>query len=227
MQTTLAPARSEPRRAATSPWMWNSGMTLRHRSVGPSRRVEATFAAEINRLRSLSGTNFGEPVVPDVNSSSAASVSLRVSSGVTRQVTVPRGRTSPPFTRLEFDHGDPARRRRAAGRRLVAPEHHDGSRLERGELVRELAFRQVGRKRCAHGSGHRAEDRRRRFRSVRDGDGDPIGVRDPHGSQVSRDLVELPEQIVVRRRFPPRRQQRDAPRACGVWPPAAPPAIDG
>ncbi len=75
MQTTLPPARSEPKSAATSPWMWKSGITFRHRSVGSSRSVSATFAADVSRLRSVSGTSFGEPVVPEVNNSRAASVS--------------------------------------------------------------------------------------------------------------------------------------------------------
>ena len=75
VQTTLPPATSEPKSAATSPWMWKSGITFRHRSVGSSRSVSATLAADVSRLRSVSGTSFGEPVVPEVNNSRAASVS--------------------------------------------------------------------------------------------------------------------------------------------------------
>ena len=50
VQTTLPPATSEASSAATRPWMWKSGITLRHRSVGPSPSVAAMFAAEVSRL---------------------------------------------------------------------------------------------------------------------------------------------------------------------------------
>ena len=99
----------------------------------------------------------------------------------------------------------------------MAAEHHDGTNPERGELVREFGLRQIGREGCARGGRDGAEHGGGRFRSVRKGNRDPIGRRDPAGAQVAHDRFELVDQGVVRRRLPPRRQQRDRGRraACG------------
>src|SRR5256885_6674121 len=66
VQTTLPPAASEARTAATSPWMWNSGMMLRQRSAAVSASVAPMFFADAARLAWVSGTSFGRDVVPDV-----------------------------------------------------------------------------------------------------------------------------------------------------------------
>src|SRR5690349_7355570 len=73
VQTTLPPTVSDDRRAPTNPWMWNNGMTLRHRSASVRPRVLATVFAERNKPASVNGTSFGSLVVPEVNKSRAAS----------------------------------------------------------------------------------------------------------------------------------------------------------
>ena len=72
-QNTLPPAASDDSTAAINPWMWNSGMTLRQRSPGPSASAAAICRADAARLAWVSGTFFGREVVPDVCSASAAS----------------------------------------------------------------------------------------------------------------------------------------------------------
>src|SRR5262249_32418475 len=74
VQTTDAPADNEDVTAAISPWMWNSGMMLRHRSAGVSDRVSRMFFADAAMLAPASGTIFGRDVVPDVWRTSAMSL---------------------------------------------------------------------------------------------------------------------------------------------------------
>src|SRR5690606_35910735 len=64
LQNTLPPAASEESTAATSPWIWNSGMMLRQRSVAASCSVAPTLRAEAARLAWRSGTSLGRDVVP-------------------------------------------------------------------------------------------------------------------------------------------------------------------
>src|SRR6202000_2582533 len=73
VQTTDAPADRLDRTAAISPWIWNSGMTLRQVSPGVSDKVAAMFCAEAATLIWRSGTIFGRAVVPEVCSTSAIS----------------------------------------------------------------------------------------------------------------------------------------------------------
>ena len=73
VQTTVPPARSDPSTAAISPWMWNSGMTLRQTSAGASDSAAAMLAAEAVTFACVSGTIFGRAVVPEVCSTSATS----------------------------------------------------------------------------------------------------------------------------------------------------------
>ena len=73
VQTTEPPACSDDSTAAISPWMWNSGMTLRQRSASPSASVAAMWPAEAVTLRCISGTILGRDVVPEVCSTSAIS----------------------------------------------------------------------------------------------------------------------------------------------------------
>ena len=73
VQITPAPAWTDASSAATSPWMWNSGIRFRHRSPGASCSVFATLLADVRRLAWESGTSFGRLVVPDVCSRSARS----------------------------------------------------------------------------------------------------------------------------------------------------------
>src|SRR5205814_6210705 len=70
---TCAPALSEASTAAIKPWMWNSGMMLRHTSSGVSCNEVAMFRAEAVTLRCSSGTSLGREVDPDVCSTSATS----------------------------------------------------------------------------------------------------------------------------------------------------------
>src|SRR5262249_32079970 len=49
-QATLPPAESDARSAATSPWMWKSGMTARHRSAEVSASDRATLRADDARF---------------------------------------------------------------------------------------------------------------------------------------------------------------------------------
>ncbi len=70
---TLPPAASDDITAATSPWMWNSGMMLRQRSSAVRDSVRPMLAADAARLAWVSGTSFGRDVVPDVWSRSAMS----------------------------------------------------------------------------------------------------------------------------------------------------------
>jgi hypothetical protein len=81
VQMTLAPARSEESSAPTRPWMWNKGMTLRHRSPGSRRNVVATCFAEARRFPCVSGTILARPVVPEVCSISATSSARGSGSG--------------------------------------------------------------------------------------------------------------------------------------------------
>src|SRR5690349_14369586 len=70
---TAAPAPSDDKVAAISPWMWNSGMMLRQRSFAFSESEAAMWRAEAARLAVDSGTILGRAVVPDVCSTSAPS----------------------------------------------------------------------------------------------------------------------------------------------------------
>lgn len=88
-QDTLAPAVSEASTPATSPWMWNSGITAKQQSARVNPRVRAVDCAEAIRLRWLNGTSLGRDVVPEVASSSATS-------GV---IIAARGRGSPTRAR--------------------------------------------------------------------------------------------------------------------------------
>ena len=78
VHTTEAPAEIEDSVAAISPWMWNSGMMLRHTSSGVSASVVAMWCAEAVTLRWVSGTIFGRDVVPEVCSTSAMSSACAV-----------------------------------------------------------------------------------------------------------------------------------------------------
>ena len=62
VQQTYAPADSDASRAYTSPWMWNSGMTLRQTSSGVSASVSLMLVADAQRFRCRSGTIFGRAV---------------------------------------------------------------------------------------------------------------------------------------------------------------------
>ena len=73
VQHTWPPADSGARIPAISPWMWNSGMMFRPRSVGESARNSRMLRAEAQTLRCESGTIFGRDVVPEVCSTSATS----------------------------------------------------------------------------------------------------------------------------------------------------------
>src|SRR6185437_4893149 len=70
---TDAPAPSELKVAAISPWIWNSGMMLRQRSAGVSESVAPMCRADAARFAVASGTILGRAVVPDVCSTSAIS----------------------------------------------------------------------------------------------------------------------------------------------------------
>ena len=72
-QQTCAPAASEERTAAISPWMWNSGMMFRHTSPGTNWSALPMFRAEAVTLRWSSGTIFGREVDPEVCSTRATS----------------------------------------------------------------------------------------------------------------------------------------------------------
>src|SRR5918995_4111738 len=76
VQNTLPPAASDDSTAAISPWMWNSGMMFRQRSLAVRPSVAPIWEAEAARLASLSGTSFGRDVVPEVWSSNAMSSAL-------------------------------------------------------------------------------------------------------------------------------------------------------
>ena len=65
-QTTLPPAARLASTPATSPWMWNSGIKFRHRSLSPSSSVSRMCAAEDTRFLWFNGTIFGREVVPEV-----------------------------------------------------------------------------------------------------------------------------------------------------------------
>ena len=74
VQTTEPPAASDASAAAISPWMWNSGMTLRQASSGVERqRARRCAAPRRVTLPWVSGTIFGRAVVPEVCSTSATS----------------------------------------------------------------------------------------------------------------------------------------------------------
>src|SRR5437660_8287425 len=64
VQITLPLTVTLAARAATSPWMWNSGITLRQRSAADKLSVAATLLADAHRLAWVSGTCFGRDVVP-------------------------------------------------------------------------------------------------------------------------------------------------------------------
>src|SRR6185312_4782284 len=74
VQLTDAPEASDDSTAAIRPWMWNSGRMLRQRSFGFSARVPPMCRAEAARLAADSGTILGRAVVPEVWSTSAASM---------------------------------------------------------------------------------------------------------------------------------------------------------
>ena len=79
VQITVPPASSEASTAAISPWMWKSGMMLRQRSPGVSASQAEMLRAEAQRLAPVSGTILGLDVVPEVWSTSAASVPFSAS----------------------------------------------------------------------------------------------------------------------------------------------------
>ena len=73
VQKTEDPAASEADTAAKSPWMWNRGMTFRHRSADVSARLSRIWWADAATLDYNSGTILGRDVVPDVCRISAMS----------------------------------------------------------------------------------------------------------------------------------------------------------
>src|SRR6266581_2696090 len=80
--TTVPPEARVANTDATSPWMWNNGMTHTVTSAGPSLYVPTMLYAEANRLRWRSGARFGRPVVPllwriNATSSGPGSVAVR------------------------------------------------------------------------------------------------------------------------------------------------------
>src|SRR4051794_36296261 len=114
VHTTLAPARMLARSAATRPWMWNSGMTLRHRSPAVSWTDAATLAADVRRFVWDSGTVFGRAVVPDVcntraMSSPARAAGLVVGDAVaTRSSSETQGTSRPSTASTRAAGGSPA-----------------------------------------------------------------------------------------------------------------------
>src|SRR5882757_10082556 len=74
VQLTDAPEASDDRTAAIRPWMWNSGMMLRQRSLGFSASAPPMWRAEAARLAADRGTILGRAVVPDVCSTRAVSI---------------------------------------------------------------------------------------------------------------------------------------------------------
>src|SRR5215831_479722 len=71
--TTLAPAISDASSPMTRPEPWNSGTTLRYRSLSSRPRATHAWPAEAQRLAWVNGTIFDCAVVPDVRSTSATS----------------------------------------------------------------------------------------------------------------------------------------------------------
>ena len=126
VQMTLAPAESEERSAATRPWMWKSGITLRQRSPGVSSSVAATLPADSVSRRWVSGTIFGRAVVPDVWRTSAVS-SSRASSALPR----------PPRTGRPGAARRPPWRRRRCGAAVSWRDHATASR--RPQRARSLS----------------------------------------------------------------------------------------
>ena len=71
--TADAPASSVPCSPTPRPWTWKSGRANSSRSLGAQRHATSIAADVASRLPWLSGTPFGVPVVPDVNTSNAVS----------------------------------------------------------------------------------------------------------------------------------------------------------
>src|SRR6056297_4087787 len=68
-----APADSEAATAASSPWMWNNGITFMQRSSDTSVSESAICCAEAVTLDCSNGTILGRDVVPEVCRISATS----------------------------------------------------------------------------------------------------------------------------------------------------------
>ena len=189
--------------------MWNSGITFRHRSVGVESEVAAMLAADASRLPAVSGTIFGRAGrargEQQQGRVGVARTAARPSPGdrpeqVIDPAAAPR-RARSPESRIDPSSG--------ARRGLVAAEHHHGTNPERGELLREIGLRQIGREGCARWRPRRCPALRRPLPVRSEGQPRPdrYGAY-PAGMQVAHDRFNLLEQGVVRRRLPPRRQQR-------------------
>ena len=130
VQTTLPPPTSEPKSAATRPWMWKSGITLRHRSVRSRGSVSATLAADVGKLRSVSGTSWGTRRARGEQQRSPRRCS-RASLDATSPGDSPEQAidpaVSPASTRSRKSR---TTTRRRTPRPVVAAEHHDGTNAD-------------------------------------------------------------------------------------------------
>ena len=212
--------RVTPSSAATMPWMWKSGITLRQRSSGPSPSVAATLRGRRQQVCSVSGTSFGATRRARGEQQQRRVGSLAHSPAARRhRRRVRRARTAPAVSRGSSSiTGMPERRCRGACGVSCPREHHHGTR-HRG---RSAAFANSASGRSGASGAHTAAATVPSTATAASG---PFGsatatrpLREiPAGAEVLRDLLELVEQIDVGRRCPPRRQQRDRPGRGRAW----------
>ena len=214
VHATVPPPASDASRAATRPWMWNSGMTLRHRSVGSSPRASATFRAERQSLPCVRGTSLGRDVVPDVCRRSATSAGSGETASAARSSRPPRlktpagqaGSTRSSMTVDSTFLGD------RAGGRVERRSDHQRLGADVVERKRELAFA-VGRVQRRDGSGLRdREECGRRLGPVVDYECDPASRSEPVGPQRPGGREDEVPEAVVRQGITARGAQRRSPR---------------
>ncbi len=194
VQTTLPPAPSELSTAATRPWMWKSGMTLRHRSAGPSASERRTLPAEAQRLACVSGTIFGRDVVPDVCSTRATSCGPGEAgrSALPGCRPVQRERAGlPAGRRAQLQHGEGERARHRPRRALRAGRHDEALRAEIGQVELEFRLAVCGVEGRTGGPACDGQEGEGHLRTVGQDDGHAVPALEAQSAQPADDAVHL------------------------------------
>ena len=199
VQAMLPPLASVASSAATSPWMWNSGMMLRQRSAGGEaerRRDVARRGAEIavrqrddlgprGRAR---GVQHAARRRPDCGSESP----LRAPIGCLPSDRVLAGgarRAADEVEAADTDFaGDCARRP------LVLRRQQQCLGVEVGQVEPELVGPVRGIERRADGTAHHGHRGARHFGTVGQDHGDPVPRADASAAQAGDGRVDLPLQ---------------------------------
>ena len=213
VQTTAAPAARVASTAATRPWMWNSGMTFRHRSAGRQSEGAAHMVrrdAEVAlRQRHDLGSRGGAGGVQHQGHLARPGRHRRGRRGsgtALRPQLELAGRRVRGYRQLE--DADPVPRRHRARRRRGAGRHDQRLGLQVREVALELVGPVGGIERRRDGRGRERDEGRRHLGTVRQDEADRVAAADAAAVQRRDGPVDLAAQAAIGQRRPVDRSDR-------------------